>query len=80
MPAQPETEHNIATYRRLRDTINRTYAYGWFVGIADDGIVGAASDFRALERALQEQGKDPRHVLVVEAGVDYPEQATILRQ
>jgi hypothetical protein len=47
------------------------------VGIADEQVVGAAADFRTLERELRAQGRDPRTVLVVEAGVDYPERVTI---
>jgi len=73
-----EQERNRAAYNRLKDTISRTYPHGWFVGIADEQVVGAAADFRALESLLREQGKDPRRVLVVQAGVGYPEYVTIL--
>ncbi len=66
-----ERERNQASYRRLKETIGTTYPHGWFVGIADDQIVAAAADFRTLETNLRSQGKDPRRVLVVEAGVDY---------
>ena len=76
--ADPEEyERNKASYQRLKETITKTYPQGWFVGIADDQIVGAAADFRALEADLRARGKDPRRVLVVEAGVDYPEHVTI---
>ncbi|MGH7174530.1 MAG: hypothetical protein ACRELF_09545 [Gemmataceae bacterium] len=72
-----EYERNNAAYRRLKETISRTYPHNWFVGIADEQVVGAAADFRALESLLRTQGKDPRRVLVVQAGVDYPEYVTI---
>ena len=68
---------NIAAYERMKATIEQTYPHGWFVGIADDRVVGAAADFRELERLILTQGKDPRHVLVVEAGIAYPEHVTI---
>lgn len=72
-----EYERNGAAYGRSKETISRTYPPGWYVGIADEQIVGAAADFRALESHLRTQGKDPRRVLVVQAGVDYPEYVTI---
>jgi hypothetical protein len=72
-----EYEKNSAAYGRLRETISRSYPQGWFVGIADEKVVGAAADFRALESLLRTQGQDPRRVLVVQAGVDYPEYVTI---
>lgn len=74
-----EYERNSAAYGRLKETISQTYPHGWFVGIAGDQVVGAAADFRALESLLRTQGKDPRRVLVVEAGVNYPEYVTIFR-
>jgi hypothetical protein len=70
-------ERNSAAYGRLKETISRTYPQGWFVGIADEQVVGAAADFRALESVLRTQGKDPCRVLIVQAGVDYPEYVTI---
>jgi hypothetical protein len=78
MPQREEYERNKVSYLRLKETIRNTYPHGWFVGIADDQIVGAAADFRSLETSLREQGTDPRGVLVVEAGVDYPQYVTIL--
>jgi hypothetical protein len=65
------------TYQSLKGTIEQTYPRGWFVAIADDQLVGAAKTFRDLERSLQAKGKDPRTVLVVEAGVDVPDYVTI---
>ncbi len=61
----------------LKETIGKTYPHGWFVGISDDKVIGAAANFRDLECLLRERGKDPRQVLVVEAGVNYPEYVTI---
>jgi hypothetical protein len=68
---------NHAAYQRLKETIKQTYPRGWFVGLADDQVLAAAADFRELEGLLRAQGKDPRTVLVVEAGVDYPDYVTI---
>jgi hypothetical protein len=77
MDGNPEYERNSATYHRLKAMIRQNYPRGWFVGIADDQVVGASSDFHDLESQLRSQGKDPRRVLVVEAGIDYPENVTI---
>jgi hypothetical protein len=68
---------NNAAYLRMKETIKQTYPHGWFIGIADDRIVGAAATFRDLETQLRTQGIDPRAVLVIEAGVEYPEYVTI---
>jgi hypothetical protein len=73
----PDRQRNDEAYGRLKETISRSYPHGWFVGIADDQVVGAAADFRALESKLRAQGNDPRQVLVVQAGVDYPDYVTI---
>jgi len=77
MSEQDDRERNAAAYKRLKPTIDQTYPKGWFVGIADDRIVGAAANFRDLENSLRSQGLDPRKILVVEAGVTYPDYVTI---
>ncbi len=74
-----EYERNRAAYGRLKQSISQTYPHGWFVGIADEQVVGVAADFRALESLLRDQGKDPRRVLVVQAGIEYPEYVTVLK-
>jgi hypothetical protein len=76
MENQTKTQ-NLETYRRLREVIGASYAPGWFVGIADDQIVGAAEKFPELTATLKSRGFDPRQVMVVEAGVAYPEKVTI---
>ncbi len=68
---------NDAAFRRMEQDIKQTYPYGHFVAIADDKIVGDASDFMALHRALKASGRDPRTVMIVQAGFEYPEKVTI---
>jgi hypothetical protein len=75
--ADTEYELSSVAYGRLKESMFQTYPHGWFVGIADEQVVGAAADFLALESLLRNQGRDPRRVLVVQAGVDYPEYITI---
>jgi hypothetical protein len=78
MDREQEHERNNVTYRRLKEVIRQTYPRDWFVGIADDQVVGGAADFHGLEQVLRASGKDPRRVLVVQAGADYPDHVTIL--
>ena len=77
MMSEEQYERNNAAFRRLKESIDREYAKGWFVGIADEKVIAAAETFFALERALREQGRDARDVLAVEAGKDYPEYVTL---
>jgi hypothetical protein len=74
---QQDYERNNAAYRRLKETIAQTHPKGWFVGIADEQVIGAAATFNDLKTLLRSQGRDPQDVLVVEAGVDYPDYVTI---
>jgi hypothetical protein len=72
-----ETEINEAAYRRMEHSINSGYPFGRFVAIAGGEIVGDAGDFMALHKALKAEGRDPRAVLIMQAGHVYPERATI---
>jgi hypothetical protein len=80
MTWQQEYELNSATYQRIKESIAKSYPRGWFVGIGDEKIVGAAATFQELERELHAKNIVLRKVLVVEAGVAYPEFVTVLRQ
>jgi hypothetical protein len=77
MMTKEQTERNMDAYLRLKKMIERTYAPGWFVGIADQQVVAAAENFEDLQTQLRTKGLDPPNVLVVEAGVEYPEYVTI---
>ena len=68
---------NHAAYRRLKDEIARAYEPGRYVAISDGRIVADASGFNELRTRLAALGKDSPEVLVVQAGVDYPETAVI---
>lgn len=68
---------NQAAYRQLRDRIRREFPPGRFVGIAGGQIVADASTFKELDATLTRMGFPSPDVLVVEAGVEYAETATI---
>ncbi len=71
-------ENNQAAYRRLKATITETFPPGRLVAIHEGQIVADAADFDVLKAALRALGKNPRDVLVVQAGVEYPETVVIL--
>ena len=72
-----EHDLNEAAYRRMEETINATYSHGHFVGIAGGQIVADADDFMTLYNALKLSGRDPRDVLIVQAGHVYLKEAVI---
>jgi hypothetical protein len=74
---EKESEINEAAYRRMEESIRIGYPNGHFVAIAGGEIVGDAGDFMTLHKALKAAGRDPRAVLIVQAGHVYPEKATI---
>jgi hypothetical protein len=75
-----ECQLNHAAYRQLRDSINQRYPSGRYVAIAGGQIVADAEGFRELRAILVTLGKDPTRVLIVQAGVEYPETAIIFLQ
>ena len=77
MDAPTNNVGSNSAYRLLKQSVDTTYPPGWFVAIAEDQVVAASADFHELEAKLRAQGKDPRNVLVVEAGVDFPEYVTV---
>jgi hypothetical protein len=70
---------NESAYRRLEPTIKSIYPPGQYVAIAGGAIVGDAGDFMALHKQLKAAGRDPRQVLIVQAGHVYPQETTIFR-
>ncbi len=72
-----ERVQDQAAYRRLRDRIKETFPPGRFIAISGGQIVADAERFTDLRKTLAGMGKDPAHVLIVQAGVDYPESAMI---
>ena len=77
MSNDQERQLNQAAYRQLRGSINQTYPPGQFLAISGGQIVADAGRFDELQGILNALGKDPAQVLIVEAGVKYPETAII---
>ena len=68
---------NHAAYERLKPEIDRRYPAGQFVAIYDGCVVANAPTFEQLFAGVKELTTRPRDVFVVQAGVDYPKEATI---
>ncbi|HET6882259.1 MAG TPA: hypothetical protein VFI31_18990 [Pirellulales bacterium] len=79
MHQSQERALNQAAYRQQRDFIRENYPRGRFVGISGGKIIADAGSFQELDALLDRLGFGSPDVLVVEAGVDYPERATIFR-
>ena len=75
-----EQELNQEAYWRMKDTIKATYPQDQFVAIAGGEIVGDATDFMTLYRALKASGRNPQQTLIVQAGHDYLRKATIFHK
>lgn len=78
MDTNQRSDRNMEFYRRIKGAIDQTYSHGCFVGIANDQIVGTAEKFPDLTANLRNRGFDPRQVMVVEAGVEYPDYVVIV--
>jgi len=77
MSANEKRQANQVAFRTLKPTIDRRYPSGHFVAIDDEEIIADATDFESLVAAIRQRGKQPENVLVVQAGVEYPEEAVI---
>ena len=77
VPAKTDREANQLAFRKLKPTIDQRYPSGRFVAIDDGDIVADGWDFKSLSEDLRQRGKRPENVLIVQAGIDYPEEAVI---
>jgi hypothetical protein len=73
MEANEERDQNQAAFKRLKPDIDRTYPFGRFVAIHQGKVVGDAATFQELDDALNASGLTSRNILVVQAGVEYPD-------
>jgi hypothetical protein len=64
-------------FKRLKAAIDERFAPGRFVAVDDGAVIADAQDFEQLCGQLAQLGKDSPDVLVVQAGVEYPETAVI---
>lgn len=77
MPSNEKRQSNQAAFRRLKPAIDGRYPAGHFVSIDDGDVIADAVDFASLVDRIQKCGKQPENVLIVQAGVDYPEETVV---
>jgi hypothetical protein len=77
MDPNQERQINQTAFRQLRQHIQNTYPPGRFVAISEGKIIAEAARFEELNSLLHQMGKHSPDVLVVQAGVEYPETVTI---
>jgi len=75
-----ERQINQAAFRRLRDSIKQKYPVNRFLALAGGQIIADAASFPELQVVLKSNGYDVSDVLVVQAGAEYPDTATIFAQ
>jgi len=64
-------------YIALKQRIDRQYSEGRFVAIERGQVVADAPSHADLVEALQTSGKTPQGLVIVQAGVQYPDSAVI---
>ena len=68
---------NLQAYRGIKDSLAAHYGHGRYVAIYCGQVSADAETFGKLLSRLAELGQDPSKALVVQAGVDYPEEVVI---
>jgi hypothetical protein len=78
MISNASRDMNEKAFRSLKPHIDQAFPAGRFVAIDEGRIVGDAATFEDLHSKLDRLGKTSKDVLVVQAGVSYPEDVVIL--
>jgi hypothetical protein len=79
LPRRGRPDYNDAMneYRTTKRQIDDQFPVGRFVAVEKGTIVADAESHRQLVERLIAQGKSPKDMLIVQAGVDYPKAAII---
>ena len=73
-------DQNQVAFRKMKATIDKTYSKGRFLAIGAGRIIADAPNFDELASRVRSLGKNPKEMLIVQAGVEYPETGIILAQ
>ena len=73
-------DQNQVAFRKMKAMIDGTYPKGRFLAMERGQIVADAPSFDELATRVRSQGKNPKEMLIVQAGVEYPETGIILAQ
>ena len=71
-------EKNRAAFQEAKHELTKRYPPGRFVAFDDGQIVADAASFDELTETLVEIGKDRPDVFVVQTGMNYPDEISIL--
>ena len=69
---------NEQVFRRMQAAIDARFPAGHWIAIDGGQLIADVPSAEELRPLLIDAGKNPREVLVVEAGANYPHCATIL--
>lgn len=64
--------------RRLKPSIDKLYPAGHYVATEGDEVIADAPTFQEVDGILNTAGKTSKDLVVVQAGVDYPDYGFIL--
>ena len=78
MTSTEAVESNEQAFRRMQTAIDAQFPAGHWIAIDGGQVIADAPSVEELRPLLIDAGKNPRDVIVVEAGADYPQFATIL--
>ena len=70
----------VTEYKDQKQEIDRRFPLGRFVAVEQGAPIADGASHRELVEKLQALGKSPKDLLIVQAGVEYPESAVIFVQ
>ena len=73
-----ESPSRSGEYKDLKKEIDSRFPSGHFVAVESGQVIADAGSHRELVQKLEAVGKSPKDMLIVQAGVEYPESAIIL--
>lgn len=68
---------SAAWYAEHKQVIDRGFPAGRFLAVEQGQIIADAESHDMLVEVLKRQGKSPKDLLIVQAGVHYPDTAVI---
>jgi hypothetical protein len=74
----PNHDGQLPDYEKLKDEIDSRYPSGRFVALRAGQVIADSESHPSLVKQLQALGETPQNMLIVQAGVEYPESALIL--
>lgn len=64
-------------YSAVQAEVDRRFPAGRFVAVQEQRVVADAPSHRLLVEQLQSQGLGPKDLLILQAGVEFPDSAVI---